>query len=146
MLQKLIKSPIVPLFLFILLVTFFIFSLYNPQDEKQLLARICLFLLTALTFIWTILIRYYNQKHPENRIRFSGLLPSEFLDMDEGQQWVTHKACRNVYIFFSVGLPVTAGICFLFSEFVLTPFFAIGFLGIGQYLVYWLTVRKLNKY
>lgn len=145
-LEKLIRSPIVPMLLFILLVSFFAFSLYDPQDEKQILARIFLLLLAALTFTWYVLVKRFNKKNPENRLRSAGLVPSEFLDTDEGQQWITFKACRNVYIFFSVGLPIAAGACFLFSGFVLTPFIVIGVLGVGQYLVYWLTIRKLNKY
>ncbi|MBT2757884.1 hypothetical protein J7E71_18525 [Mesobacillus foraminis] len=146
MLEKLIRSPIVPMLLFILLVSFFAFSLYDPQDGKQILGRIFLLLLAAITFTWYALVKKFNKKHPENRLRSAGLVPSEFLDIDEGQQWITFKACRNVYIFFSVGLPIAAGACFLFSGFVLAPFIVIGVLGVGQYLVYWLTIRKLNKY
>lgn len=97
-------------------------------------------------FLWLILTRIYNRKNPHDKIRLFGFIPSEFREIDEGQQWVTYKACRNVYIYYSIALPVTAGICFLFSQHNFVPLLCIGLLGAGQYIVYWLTtIFILNR-
>lgn len=97
-------------------------------------------------FLWFILTKLYNRKNPDDKIKLFGFIPSEFREIDEGQQWVTYKACRNVYIYYSFALPVTAGICFLFSYNILAPLMCIGVLGVGQYIVYWLTtIRVLNR-
>ncbi|MCC2353242.1 hypothetical protein OCD85_17290 [Bacillus pacificus] len=73
------------------------------------------------------------------------IVPPEFREMDEGQQWVTFKACRNVYIYYTFAIPVTVLICFIFSQNNLVPLLSIGVLGIGQYIVYWLTTVYVLK-
>jgi hypothetical protein len=96
--------------------------------------------------LWITLIHLYNRKNPQHPVKAWGFIPSEFQEMDEGHQWVTFKACRNVYIYYTFALPLVAGVCFVFAEFKLIPLFSIGALGLGQYIVYWLTIKKLNKY
>lgn len=143
MLKHILRSPFIPMSLFVLIIAFLLLSLTNTLVG---LARLCFGILVLCTFLWLTLIKLYNRKNPNNKIKPLGLIPPEFREMDEGQQWVTYKACRNVYIYYSFGLPITAGICFLFSNHNLAPLISIGLLGVGQYIVYWLTtIRVLNR-
>ncbi|MGG3928202.1 hypothetical protein ABET51_19755 [Metabacillus fastidiosus] len=143
MLKNILRSPLIPMILFVLLITFLLLSLTNTLSD---LTRLCFWVLVLCTFMWLIFIKLYNRQNPNNQIKPLGIIPPEFRDMDEGQQWVTYKACKNVYIYYSFALPITAGICFLFYDKILVPLICIGVLGIGQYIVYWLTtVRVLNR-
>lgn len=143
MMKQILRSPLIGASLFVLIIAFLLFSLMSTQVA---LARLCFGILVVFTFLWFILTKLYNRKNPDGKIKVLGFIPSEFREIDEGQQWVTYKACRNVYIYYSFALPVTAGICFLFSHNILIPLMCIGVLGVGQYIVYWLTtIRVLNR-
>ncbi|MEI4828406.1 hypothetical protein ACFQZ1_24785 [Bacillus sp. CGMCC 1.60114] len=143
MMKQILRSPLIGASLFVLIIAFLLFSLMSTQVA---LARMCFGILVMFTFLWFILTKLYNRKNPDDKIKVFGFIPSEFREIDEGQQWVTYKACRNVYIYYSFALPVTAGICFLFSHNILVPLMCIGVLGVGQYIVYWLTtIRVLNR-
>lgn len=134
--KHILRSPLVGASLLVLIIAFLLFSL---MDTQVVLARFCFGVLVMFTFLWFILTKRYNRNNPDDKIKLFGLTPSEFREIDEGQQWVTYKACRNVYIYYGFALPITAGVCFLFSHNTLIPLICIGFLGLGQYIVYWLT-------
>ncbi|MFB7121847.1 hypothetical protein [Bacillus tropicus] len=143
MIKQVLRSPLIGASIFVLIIAFLLFSLMNTQ---VILAKLCFGILVTVTFLWLILTRIYNRKNPHDKIRLFGFIPLEFREIDEGQQWVTYKACRNVYIYYSIALPVTAGICFLFSQHNFVPLLCIGLLGAGQYIVYWLTtILILNR-
>ncbi|HCF52836.1 MAG TPA: hypothetical protein DEU03_06635 [Bacillus sp. (in: Bacteria)] len=143
MIKQVLRSPLIGASIFVLIIAFLLFSLMNTQ---VILAKLCFGILVTVTFLWLILTRIYNRNNPHDKIRLFGFIPSEFREIDEGQQWVTYKACRNVYIYYSIALPVTAGICFLFSQHNFVPLLCIGLLGAGQYIVYWLTtIFILNR-
>ncbi|WP_309119442.1 hypothetical protein [Paenibacillus sp.] len=145
MLQRIVRSPFVPAFFLLIVIGFLVLSLLAPKVDPSLL-RLGLLILTAVTAIWTALIFLYNRRHPKHRVKALGFVPAEFRETDEGHQWVTFKACRNVYIYYTLALPAAAGACFVFADYRLTALVGIGALGLGQYLVYWLTIRKLNQY
>jgi len=69
-------------------------------------------------------------------------------EMDEGQQWVTYRACRNVYIFFTIGIPLGIFICafgiLIPSKSMLLPVTVLFMLGLGQIITYWVTTRKYS--
>lgn len=140
MLNHILRSPFFPMSLLVCITAFLLLSLMNTQ---VFLARLCFGILIFFTFGWSLLIRIYNRNNPKNRIKSMSIVPPEFRDIDEGQQWVTFKACRNVYIYYTFAIPVTAFICFIFSQNHLVPLLSIGVLGIGQYIVYWLTTFQL---
>jgi len=143
MVKQVLRSPLIGASIFVLIIAFLLFSLMSTQ---VVLARLCFGILATVTFLWFILTEFYNRKNSDDKIRLFGFIPSEFREIDEGQQWVTYKACRNVYIYYSIALPVTAGICFLFSQHNFVPLLCIGVLGAGQYIVYWLTtILILNR-
>lgn len=134
--KHILRSPLIGTSLFVLIIAFLLFSL---MDTQVVIARLCFGILVMFTFLWFVLTKHYNRKNPDDKIKLFGFIPSEFREIDEGQQWVTYKACRNVYIYYSFALPITAGVCFLFSHNILIPLICIGLLGLGQYIVYWLT-------
>ncbi|MFK9094012.1 hypothetical protein [Bacillus salipaludis] len=143
MLRAILRSPIFPMSLLIFITCYLVLSVMNTQ---ALLAKLCSWISLILAFVWTILIKWHNNKNPKNRIKLTGFIPYEFREMDEGQQWVTFKACRNVYIYYSLAIPVVAFICYIFSKNIFVPLLSIGALGVGQYIVYWMTTfRLLNR-
>ncbi|MPQ27447.1 hypothetical protein [Bacillus paralicheniformis] len=142
MLNHILRSPFFPMSLLVFITAFLLLSLMNTQ---VFLAKLCFGILIFFTFGWSLFIKLYNRRNPKNKIKSMSIVPPEFREMDEGQQWVTFKACRNVYIYYTFAIPVTVLICFIFSQNNLVPLLSIGVLGIGQYVVYWLTTIYVLK-
>lgn len=142
MLNNILRTPLFPMSAFVIIIVFLLLSITNTHVA---LLRLCLGILIAFTFLWLTLLKFHNTKNAKDKIKSYGIMPPEFRDMDEGQQWITYRACRNVYIYYCFALPLSAGIYFLFSHYKLTPLLCIGLLGIGQYLVYWLTTVQMLK-
>ncbi|PLR91939.1 hypothetical protein CVD19_21360 [Bacillus sp. T33-2] len=142
MLRTILSSPIFPISLLMLITADLVLLLMYTQSS---MAIICSWISLILAFVWILLIKLHNNKNPKNRIKLNSFIPYEFRDMDEGQQWVTFKACRNVYIYYSLAIPVVAFICFMFSQNIFVPILSIGVLGVGQYVVYWMTTFRLLK-
>ncbi|ALC92909.1 hypothetical protein AM500_19415 [Bacillus sp. FJAT-18017] len=145
MIQRIVRSPFVPMFIFVILIAFLILSVVSSESGNAIV-RFIFLLLVAFTLLWTALIQLHNRRNPNAPVKALGIIPPEFLEMDEGHQWITYKACKNVYIYYSFALPVIAVINFILSGYIVVPLLSIGILGLGQYIVYWLTIRKLNNY
>ncbi|WP_334313779.1 hypothetical protein [Bacillus sp. BP-3] len=143
MLNHVLRSPFFPMNLLVFITAFLLLSLMNTQ---VFLAKLCFGILIFFTFGWSLFIKFYNRRNPKNKIKLMSIVPQEFREMDEGQQWVTFKACRNVYIYYTFAIPVTVLICFIFSQNNLVPLLSIGILGIGQYVVYWFTTIYVLKH
>lgn len=140
MLRTILRTPIFPMILLILITCSLGLLI---MDNQPLLAKLCAWIAIILSVVWNILIKIHNHKNPKDRIKLAGYIPYEFREMDEGQQWVTFKACRNVYIYYSLAIPSAAFICFFFSKTIIIPLLSIGALGLGQYIVYWMTTFRL---
>lgn len=98
----------------------------------------------AFFVLWVLLVSIHNRKNPKERISI-WLGMSEIWEVDEGQQWITFKACRNVYIYYSICLPLAAvAVIFVPSDFTYA-LIVLGLLGLGQYLVYGLTRWKYSR-
>ncbi|HZG83722.1 hypothetical protein [Paenibacillus sp.] len=145
MLQRILRSPLVPMFYFLLMTGFLVLSLAGTESESPLI-RYSFLLFALLALAWIALIFLHNRNQPRHPVKAWGLIPPELREMDEGQQWITFKACRNVYIYYTVALPLAAGACFVLAGHRIAPLICIGVLGLGQYLVYWLTIRKFNRF
>lgn len=107
-------------------------------------ANVALVAGVALVLIWVALAISFNRKHPSRRILLSGLYPVEFREEDEGMRWLTYRACRRVYIFFYVALPLAMVAMFLVPESRLFPVALIGALAVSQHFIYWSVVRKAD--
>jgi len=92
-----------------------------------------------------MLVRTYNRKNPKDRINVWALVPFEIREIDEGQQWISFKACRNVYIYYGCGLPLAAVTLLLIPSNAVSTFITFGLLGLGQFLVYGLTMWKYSR-
>ncbi len=112
-----------------------------------------LFLASWLIFFawlipYTILITTHNRNHPDKKIKFITLIPPEFNESDEGEQWITYQACRRVYIYFYSVIPLFLAVVMLAKDtflYELLPTLVLVVLGIGQHIVYWSMARKLYK-
>ena len=142
MLRAILLSPLFPMILLILVtVNLVLFHM----DTHDLLGKLTAWIALILAFVWQILIKWHNSKNPKKIIKLNST-PHEFREMDEGQQWVTFKACRNVYIYYSFAIPFTLLICLFFAATIFVPIISIGVLGLGQYIVYWTTTHRLVKH
>ncbi|ASK64004.1 hypothetical protein CFK37_18505 [Virgibacillus phasianinus] len=140
MLPRVLRSPFIPMILFLFVILGFVLSSIGSTTSIRIFFGIIL----VFVILWVIFIQIHNRQNPDHPINSWGIIPPEFREMDEGQQWITFKACRSVYIYYTFALPVAAVVCFIFSSHHLVPLLCIGALGLGQYLVYWLTIRKFS--
>jgi hypothetical protein len=145
MLPRLVRSPLTPLVMFLGLIGF-VFSVVEDAKSHSSLVFSAALLLGVIFPLWVILVLFHNKKYPRQKVSLNSLLPPELREMDEGERWVTFNACRNVYIYYTFALPISTAFCIWFPDFPYLALSLIGVLGVGQYIVYWLTIRKLNQY
>ncbi|MTH55414.1 hypothetical protein GKZ89_18640 [Bacillus mangrovi] len=91
--------------------------------------------------ILLVFIPFYNKKHPADRIKPT-LMPMEFREEDEGQQWITFKATRKVYIFFASIIPVAIATTAYLNHLPYLPVVLLAAMGVTQYVIYWTELRK----
>ena len=146
MFAKIVRSPLFPLFIWWYAIGVYYIVLFKPFEILEEI-KLLFVILVLLVPVFIILMQYlYNRRHPENRISLiRGFIPWEFNEVDEGQKWITYNGCRNVYIYYSIALPILIVLYAFLSNVSYAPLILIGLLGTGQYLVYWMTIRKLNR-
>lgn len=141
MLSRIMRSPLVSITLFLgsLGLCYLIKKTVESGEPLSTAGTLFTYFMFTLLGLWVFLVSIHNWKNPKDRINIWGVIPSELLEVDEGQQWVTFKACRNVYIYYSICLPL-AILAFIFipADYV-HALITFGLLGLGQYLVYSLT-------
>lgn len=147
MLTRILRSPLVSLTLFLLSLgaLFLMKENANPDHSFSPVQIGILAAIAALLTVWALLVDMHNRNNPKERISMLGLFPAELREVDEGHQWVTYRACRNVYIYYSVTLPLAAGASIFIPDLFSKAFIVLAVWGFGQYAVYWLTIRKLNQ-
>lgn len=100
------------------------------------------YIFIGIVILWIILTYIYNHKNQEEKFNLFTLLPTEFREDDEGMKWITLRACKKVYIYYSFAIPLGIGLILYFSNWDITPFVVLIGLGLGQYLVYWMEIKK----
>jgi hypothetical protein len=100
------------------------------------------YIFIGIVILWIILTYIYNHKNQEEKFNLFTLLPTEFREDDEGMKWITLRACKKVYIYYSFAIPLGIGLILYFSNWDITPFVVLIVLGLGQYLVYWMEIKK----
>lgn len=88
---------------------------------------------------------YFNRKYPDRKIRILTFIPYELKEEDEGQQYITYRACRKVYIYYYFAIPAAIVAVALFRKAELLPVITLTVLGIGQYFIFWSEVKKLYE-
>lgn len=137
MTEKILRSPFMMMAILIMVGVVFVGASENWPFELYYIPFVVI-----LVFYFIILF-YHNKKHPGKKIRIFTIVPYELREEDEGLQYITFKAMRKVYIFYSFAIPLG-----IFLVAVLQPvisYFTICllvFMGCMQYLLYWLEIRK----
>ncbi|WP_379129237.1 hypothetical protein [Paenibacillus sp. sgz500958] len=142
MLERILRSPLYTMITWCLLI---IISIMYAADKLTIHVLPWILLLNlAIQMTWNLSRSIYNKNNPEHPIANNRWLPWHFNEQDEGKRWITHKACRNVYVFFSFALPVAFLLTLLFPLTRMLVVIVLGSLGLGQVLVYWLTINKYH--
>ncbi|MHA6259416.1 hypothetical protein ACXYMX_05810 [Sporosarcina sp. CAU 1771] len=111
-------------------------------SSKMILFLTLLVLLVGSLTTFTIKVLKHNRLNPLRKFSFFYMKPPEYIDDDELFQHATGLATRKVYSFFVTAIPVLSVL------YILTPigkmWMVIGLLllGVMQYLIYYLVLRK----
>ncbi|GGE59767.1 hypothetical protein [Priestia taiwanensis] len=135
MIQRILRSPLVG-------AGFLVFFLFSFNEEKMPREFVFGFL-AVVAIVELVLAWIHNRKSPNDKIEGSWFIPLELNEVDEGQQWITYKACRNVYVYYSWALPMGAVMCFYIADNPFALLVCFGIIGVGQYIVYWLTTSRI---
>ncbi|WP_096440053.1 hypothetical protein [Alteribacter populi] len=144
MLERFIRSPISMMLFFAALIgVIYMVHYQSVSNNVESVITLC-FLILALVFI--VLILFHNKRNPDRRISWKSWTPYELKEEDEGQQWVTFRACRKVYIFYYFALPIGAAVIAFTQHVAYMPLVVLLAMGVIQYTIYWLEERKyLNQ-
>lgn len=140
MLEKVLRSPFIMIVLIIYVGVVFV-GLQEEWNESLLFYPFIIFLLIYIGFMF-----FYNKKHPENPIKWMSFIPYELREEDEGMQWISFKATRKVYIFYSFALPFGIILITFLNDMI--PYFTTWLLvvfGVIQYSIYWFETREVLK-
>ena len=140
MLERILRSPFMMIAILIYVGVIYVGIQEDWSDD------LLFYPLIILLLVYFGLLLFHNKKNPENRINWITFIPYELREDDEGLQWITFKATRKVYIFYTFAIPV--GIVLFAMYQTLIPYFTIWMLvafGVIQYLIYWLEIRKILK-
>jgi len=140
MIERTIRSP----FFMVAYTGLMLLFVYASFEQKSWVypLGIVVLIVTAGLFLF---VAVHNLRHPERRIKLISFIPYEFNEEDEGQQWVTNRACRKVYIFFYFAIPYSALLMVLFPYFPEVPLLILFLLASTQYTIYWYETRRYLK-
>ena len=110
----------------------------NPAFIPFLVGSI---LFIIFLFLFSLKLNQYNKMNPARKMKFFSLSP-ELVDDDEMMQQITNAATRKVYVYYSNMIPLILLLLF-FPLHRYVYIFAVSFLIIGQYVIYY---RHLSKY
>lgn|SRR5690625_2071768 len=137
MLEKILRSPFMMMSILIMLGVVFVGVSEGWPIQTYYLPFI------GLLVIYYSLLFYHNKQHPERKIKVFTLTPYELKEDDEGLQYITFRAMRKVYIFYSFAIPIGILLVFIFQWFIsyITIWILVA-LGVFQYFIYWWEIRK----
>ncbi|MCM3713006.1 hypothetical protein M3202_02850 [Alkalihalobacillus oceani] len=140
MIERTIRSP----FFMVAYTGLMLLFVYASFEQKSWVYPLGIVVLIVTVGLFLFLI-VHNLRHPERRIKLISFIPYEFNEEDEGQQWVTNRACRKVYIFFYFAIPYSALLMVLFPYFPEVPLLILFLLASTQYTIYWYETRRYLK-
>ena len=106
-------------------------------------AWLALLVFYLLIFSWKI--SKHNKRNPSRQMKLMTFKPQEYMEDDELFEEVTRRATQKVYSYFTVALPSSAAL------FLMLPIGKFGMLNIllllaiGQYFIYYRTIRRYMK-
>ena len=147
---------------FILLLGVLAFGLNSPvaeyvnnRNETSLTVKIeafegfivfgAIILYLILLTIFMAKLKKHNEENPAQKISAFGIRPPEYLEQDEGMTFITRKAVQKVYTFITWALPFLATFAIVLPLPRLLIIYGILAIAFGQYLIYYLEVRKHFK-
>lgn len=145
MLEKLLRAPVFQVLLLSLVGIIVVERNYSLKILESLEGFPLKYIFIGIVILWIILTYIYNYKNQEEKFNLFTLLPTEFREDDEGMKWITLRACKKVYIYYSFAIPLGIGLILYFSDWNITPFIVLIVLGLGQYLVYWMEIKKIYE-
>ncbi|MEI3604370.1 hypothetical protein SPD48_01580 [Pseudogracilibacillus sp. SE30717A] len=140
MLERILRSPLLMISILIYLGIVYV----GVQEGWSKALLFYPFLISFLIYFAFVYI--HNKRNPDKRIKWITYIPYELREDDEGLQWITFKATRKVYIFYSFAIPIGIVLYTFFHEVIsyFTIWMLVGF-GIIQYLIYWLETKDILK-
>lgn len=103
------------------------------------------FLTFLLLAVFLLRMRKHNLENPDKKISPFSIRPPEYLEQDEGMTYITRKAVQKVYTFITWTLPFLAGFAIILQFPRLWIIYGILAIAFGQYLIYYLEIRKHFK-
>lgn len=127
----------------------------NTQTETSLTIKLealegffvfgAIILYFVLLVIFMARLKKHNKENPAQKISPFAIRPPEYLEQDEGMTYITRKAVQKVYSFITFALPFLATFAIVLPIPRLLIIYGILAIAFGQYLIYYLEVRKHLK-
>lgn len=99
----------------------------------------------GLMAVYLLKLRKHNKENPTQKISPFAIRPPEYLEQDEGMTFITRKAVQKVYSFITLALPTLAAFAIILPVPRLAIIYGILAIAFGQYLIYYLEIRKHIK-
>ena len=115
------------------------------EASKGIILMGAIALYVILLCIFALQLKKHNRQNPSRKISAFSIRPPEYLEQDEGMTYITRKAVQKVYTFFTWALPSLAGVAIILQLPRLFIIYGILVIAMGQYLIYYLEVRKYFK-
>lgn len=132
MLERIIRSPFTMMLYMALLILF----LYITAEHEGLIIFM-LWVTLSFSAAYILLVVVHNYKNPDRKVNIFTLIPYELKEEDEGQVWMTNKACRKVYVFFYFAVPIGAIIITMYPTSPEVPLVVLFVMAAVQYSIYW---------
>lgn len=139
--ERFLRSPFTISLFLIGIAVIYITSSYMADKDGLFLMSFIALTIFAVVYFGTMI--FYNTKYPERKIRVFTFIPYELKEEDEGQQYVTYRACRKVYIYYYFAVPAAIVLLAFNKESELFPVILLTIMGIGQYFIFWSEIKKL---
>ena len=111
-------------------------------ESNLLLFSILYILLIGSLITFFIKLVKHNRKYPHKKLPLFYLKPPEYIEDDELFQHVTGLATKKVYTFFISAIPILAVLYIVLPIGKMWMVIGLLFLGVIQYLIYYLEIRK----
>lgn len=95
--------------------------------------------------VFALRMKKHNRQNPSQKISPFSIRPLEYLEQDEGMIYITRKAVQKVYTYITWALPLLATFAIIMPMPKLFVIYGILAVALGQYLIYYLEIRKYFK-
>ena len=142
--ERTLRSPIHNVIMILLLGNTVMQGHYRT-DVPDGLFLLSLGVMTGYAACWFLLVLVHNRRRPDRAIRLITLMPPEFREEDEGQQWMNYRVTRRVYLLLCAAVPLGFAGIFLAPDGTAFSIALLTALGVAQQLMYWWELRKWEK-